>query len=186
LINKSAVDIFSLAEFVFAVRRIHNHLAYTSHIRDLESCNFCTVRELHQLRINCRGAVIPYKFFFHSAINSHYIMQSQHLLCWQRYSPSLRTNVTVTAKGRHCLHPLASSIYCTFSRPVPLRYIAFLTSSKELFTDGISRVFAAMGLLSETCGDFYFCCNSFTCAHLRTDCSCTCLVNLWDKQRVNS
>lgn len=108
-----------------------------------------------QLRINCRRTVIPYMFFFQSVINSRFIIQSLHLLCWPRYSLSLRTTVTVITKARHCPHPLASSIYCTFSRPVPLRYIVFLTSSKEFYIGGISRAFAAMGFLSETCGDFF-------------------------------
>jgi hypothetical protein len=115
LINLSAVYVIFFVEFVFAARGIYNHLAYTSHITDLESCNLYTARELHSVKINCRRAVIPYMFFLLSVINSHFIRQSMLLLCWPRYSLSLRTAVTVTTKARCCPHPLASSIYCTFS-----------------------------------------------------------------------
>jgi len=45
-------------------------------------------------------AVVPYMFFFHSVINSHFIIQSLHLLCWPRYPLTLRAAVTVTTKVR--------------------------------------------------------------------------------------
>jgi len=155
---------------------MHNRLAYTSHIRDLESCNICTAREIHQLRINCRGVVIPCMFFFHSVIHSHFIIQSLPA------STVLAEIFTVVKDDCSChqeslllpppppfgqfnlLHTLTT---CS----VAIHRLS--TLSKELFTDCISCAFAAMALLSESCGDFYFCCNSFTCAHLRTDCSCT-------------
>lgn len=127
----------------------------------LQTSNHVTYVQLEnsiQLRINRRGAVIPHTFFFRSVINSYFIIQSLRLICWPRYSLSLRTAVTVTTTARHCPHQLASSIYCTFPRTVSLRYITFLTSSKEFLLDGINvrRAFAAMGLLAETCGDFFF------------------------------